>query len=126
MNDEIKEILNKLKSLVYDDYCLEFSVDYIERKEEKLLLDYITNLQKEIDRLNNMLNNADNKNLLLIEEINEKQDIIEKAIEYVNTWVCDEYSIAIQDPNDECFCSTEPNAVDNLLKILQNGSDENE
>lgn len=48
MNEEIKEILDKLKSLVYDDYCLEFSVDYIERKEEKILLDYVTNLQQAI------------------------------------------------------------------------------
>ena len=51
MNEEIKEILDRLKKLCYDDYCLEFSVDYIERKDEKLLLDYIINVQEEINEL---------------------------------------------------------------------------
>ena len=53
MKDEIKEILDKLKKLCYDDYCLEFSVDYIERKEEKLLLECITNLQEKVNQYEN-------------------------------------------------------------------------
>ena len=45
MKDEIKEILNKLEK-----YESIINVD-----EEKLLLDYITNLQEENDRLNNII-----------------------------------------------------------------------
>lgn len=59
MNNEIKEIIDKLKLLCYDDYSLEVSVDYIRRKAEKILLDYITNLQEENERLNNIITELD-------------------------------------------------------------------
>ena len=67
MNNEINYWLEGLDDLSYEK-----------------VLDYITNLQQENERLNNMLDNADNKNLSLIEEINDKQDIIDKANEYLH------------------------------------------
>lgn len=82
--DEIKEILDKLKKLCYDDYCLEFSVDYIERKEEKLLLDYITNLQEE----NKILKENAEHNDKVVDKAKWNEMIYksrnEKAIEYMN------------------------------------------
>lgn len=45
--------------------------------KHKLLLDYMTNLQKENERLNNMLENDSNKNLELIVLINKISDIVE-------------------------------------------------
>ena len=74
MNKEIKEILDKLKLLCYDNYCLEFSVDYIERKEEKLLLDYITNLQE-----------CYNDNVNRYEELIEKYSNLQEENEKLNT-----------------------------------------
>lgn len=47
------------------------------------------------------------------------EDIIDKAIEYIGKWVYDEYSIAIQDEENENFCATEPEAINILLNILQ-------
>lgn len=52
MNKELKEILDKLK------YCVEKN-EYLEEtnmKNWKPLLDYITNLQQENERLNNIIN----------------------------------------------------------------------
>lgn len=51
MSDEIKEILRtlKAKSTRYE-YCLKENISYNDESyEAHLLLDYITNLQKEID-----------------------------------------------------------------------------
>ena len=76
MKDEIKEILDKLKSLVYDEYCLEFSVDYIDRKEEKILLDHITNLQKEINKLTAESTEWESKYYDLQEENDYLKDIV--------------------------------------------------
>ena len=53
MNDEIKEILRtlKAKSTRYE-YCLKENISYNDESyEAHLLLDYITNLQKENERL---------------------------------------------------------------------------
>ena len=57
MKDEIKEILETLK------YCVEKN-EYLEisnMKEWKPLLDYITNLQEENERLNNIISELENK-----------------------------------------------------------------
>lgn len=91
MNNEIKEILDKLKLLCYDDYCLEFSVDYIERKEEKLLLDCITNLQegyeKEhylVDKLTRQLNDEYKNTEYQCKQKEYYKSRIDKAIEYMD------------------------------------------
>ena len=69
MNDEIKEILNKLKYVV-DNQIIEFETDYnpdniddnvcpLISNECKLLLDYITNLQHTEDLYNQLLKDYD-------------------------------------------------------------------
>ena len=75
MKEEIKETIDKLKKLCYDDYCLEFSVDCIDRKEEKILLDYITNLQEE-----NKIKDTNWENLKYYLEKLYYKDYIEEAI----------------------------------------------
>lgn len=61
MNEEIKELLNNLKSVYelnkpltekYKEDCMRFIIN---TKEAELLLDYITTLQQEIERLNNII-----------------------------------------------------------------------
>ena len=134
---EIKEILDKLKLLCYDDYCLEFSVDYIERKEEKALLDYITNLQqdianyvkitlhdrKEIDRLqqeneklkeDNLLIKSANK--LVSDNLHNYKSRCEKATEELTYMSTDAYTDNY-DIRDKHY---------NLLMKILSGSDENE
>jgi hypothetical protein len=59
---------------------------------------------------------------LIYENIELKQRI-DKAIEYIETWCYDEYSIAIK--TGDKTCSSEPKAIDKLLDILK-GSDNNE
>ena len=51
MKDGIKEILENLKNKSFGEYELEYVDDVISRKDIKLLLDYITNLQEENKRL---------------------------------------------------------------------------
>ena len=66
MNEEIKELLNNLKSVYelnkpltekYKEDCMRFIIN---TKEAELLLDYITTLQQEIERLNNIINELEN------------------------------------------------------------------
>lgn len=55
-------------------------------------------------------------------ELHEK---IDKAIEYVNTWLVDEYSICVPDKEyPDTACVYEPKAIDNLLNILNGDSNE--
>lgn len=56
-------------------------------------------------------------------EISKLKEKIDKAIDYIKTWLVDEYSIAIID-EDGIGCNNEPNAVETLLEIL--GDKENE
>lgn len=122
MNNDIKEILDKLNKLCYDDYCLEFSVDYIERKEEKLLLDYITNLQEENKRLkeeNKMTDEQIEKTLEFVSEHIYKSRI-DKAIEYINNHCLCEYK-----PDVDLGYDNYENIDNDLLNILQ-GSDKDE
>ena len=53
MKDEIKEILDKLKMMKYDESSPEIPLDLISRKAEKTLLDYITNLQEKVNQYEN-------------------------------------------------------------------------
>ena len=117
MNDEIKEILKKLKEL--DDLS---SFDY------KLLLDYITNLQhtkeylgevlyekdKELEKLNNKIKHYEETTTFgdYIKEVNLLVDYkskIEKAVEYIKN--CPEYLWANVNTKE-------------LLNILNGRSDE--
>lgn len=53
----------------------------------------------------------------LREENEELQDKIDKAIEYIKTWVYDEYSISIKDGENSCYYDDK--AINNLLDILK-------
>ena len=132
MSEDIKEILDKFRKLEYDDYELEYDIDQIERKEEKLLLDYITNLQEENEELkmtNLALADDITKNKIIKQEVlteccgipigeipmltiknDEYKQRIDKAIEYINK----HFHWGI-DGNDN---------IDDLLNILQGKSDE--
>ena len=93
MKGEIKEILDWLKD--EDIYIEEIGYQYkrISLRESKLLLDYITNLQEENERLKEDIRKDEVyfKTFELAEECDQKQDIIdtyksrnEKAIEILN------------------------------------------
>jgi len=73
MNNDIKEILEYLKNENnYDEFdCSGQAYIELEQEETKLLLDYITNLQKKID--------------FMTDRNDKKQDRIDKAIEYINS-----------------------------------------
>lgn len=76
----------------------------IERRNKK-----ISKLEKELDY-------ANNDNIYYIAKI-------DKAINYINTWLVDEYSIAVPSKEKpDVFCEYEPNAKEKLLNIL--GGDE--
>ena len=64
MSDEIKEILEEVKHLVeISDYKNHYHLnDYFEVEQIAKLLDYITNLQQENDRLNNIINELKENN----------------------------------------------------------------
>ena len=53
MKDGIKEILENLKNKSFGEYELEYVDDVISRKDIKLLLDYITNLQEKANQYEN-------------------------------------------------------------------------
>ena len=107
MDSKAEKVVKNLSNIIFDL-----------RAENESLYDTVKIYSKRIDELRK-------ENEHLRTELNSTKSRVERAIEYVKTWVCDEYSIAIRDPNDKRFCSNEPNAVDNLLNILQNGSDNN-
>lgn len=147
MTEEIKEILDKLKSLVYDDYCLEFSVDYIGRKEEKALLDYITNLQQLYENglkvnqnshkyiteleMNNAILKEELKNRPIVDftfdvykELEDYKSRCEKAVEYIKEHIkyeCDDNFNGMSFYSYHLYDFKK----EDLLNIL-NGSDENE
>ena len=122
MNKEIKEILDKLKDTADTSFfaiCgtkeeLENMPKSISKalritdKHAKLLLDYITNLQED-----NELRQQDINNLAY--QLAKEKEIKRKAIEY------------IKENQEEEYVTGNPMlsywAIDNLLNILQNGSD---
>ena len=120
MNDEIKEIL-----AYFEEYVkiidMHDSEPMLNWKDLKIVLDYITNLQQENEGLKQA-------NKILEENWLHYMKCCEKAIEYIKY-------------NDDSLYTYEPdydyeeNLVDNyepsnfredLLNILQNGSDNNE
>ena len=83
MNKEIKEILEVLKK--YD-----FSKDVPEEIEGKVnkLLDYITNLEKENDRLKDELKRLHNLlNSQAYQDLDKYKSKNEKAIEYIDIFI---------------------------------------
>ncbi len=72
MNDEIREILDGLFETLENDL--------LSRSQYKILLDYITNLQKEIDRLNNDIKTSLKENEAK-EKVIKKQDYVINELE---------------------------------------------
>ena len=113
MNNEIKEILREAKEFQYIDLNIE---------ETDLLLDYITNLQEENERLKeenkHIFSKVNDDKLLISNAMNyaEAQDYksrCEKAIEYIKEWQ--------SFPHTNC---TTHNELKNLMNIL--GDDKSE
>lgn len=116
MNDEIKEILDYLKS----DNWEVGNGDYEKRLYKcdiELLFNYITNLQQENEYLDKELNNMTD----YAKDLEDYKSRCEKAIEYIKnniTWYYDE-------DLDESVYQDEISG-DKVLNILQNGSENDE
>ena len=151
MNNEIKEILKHLtdylqmlidsgihKIFYNDNMCDEKTIDCINAINDTL--DYITNLQQELEimvkddersqetiirltkeneSLKEYLFKSDNNTNMIMELYEHYKSRCEKAIEYINKLYNLYYEQGI---NFEIMYKSQ---VDNLLNILQNGSDDN-
>lgn len=120
MNDEIKEILERIKTYPEKLYCLS-------EKEKRILLDYITNLQQENERLKERVaylersnNRREDTIIGLRFEVAEQEDYksrCEKAIPILNNiYMLDNVTIT----NNAC------EEIDKAINTLQNGSEDNE
>lgn len=96
MNNEIKEILDKLSNRKQETLIQglrECQLKDIEHpfitKEEYIdkILDYITNLQERCEYLERSNNRREDDILYKRQEISDLEDKIDKAIEYLNTRV---------------------------------------
>ena len=117
MNKDLKKIIKEIECYQNEDMCLIM----LSQKENKALLDYITNLQQENHELKSKLECYENgvyyssKVDELEQENEDYKSRCEKAIEYINKqndWVKNiRYKLL---------------KTEDLLNILQNGSDDNE
>ena len=124
MNKEIKEMLEQMKIIQEtgkDKNGIKVDGFGLQQYDLKILLDYITNLQQENERLAEAYyNKQDEYNKLFNHLINDKpRERIKKAIEYINKCV------SMQLESDYLLNRTIlAQNINNLLNILQNGSDE--
>ena len=115
MNDEIRKILDKIqKCKDYDDKAL-----LIEQYGATLLLDYIINLQKENQKLKEIIEHNLQSFYINSEmhkqtkdELSDYKSRVEKAVEYIN-----KYEVCLIKNGIPEISRT------HLLNILQNGSD---
>lgn len=144
MNNEIKDIIEKLKDREETyQFCKQYKLsinDWI--YEAHYLLDYITNLQKEVRANNDLIPHFKNRVKELKKEITnlqkEKEDYksrVEKAVEqakekikryesYINDLKKGNYpSPTIRQERQELIFRIREQ--EDLLNILQNGSEEN-
>ena len=112
MNDEIKEILESLDKIAKAEYYPE---DLLTYKECQLLLDYITNLQEENERLSVELN----QNMI---ERNNYLSRNEKAIDFVKKESKKCYSNQTNDNSTKVIGNFMWH-TDKLLNILNGGDD---
>ena len=102
MNNEIKEILDDLKFTNNDAmWCDKITLD---AEQSHLLLDYITNLRQEKDTYKEQLR-------ITHKDLEHYISLCEKAIAYIKDYRTEGYIFV---------------SKNNLLNILQNGSDDNE
>lgn len=128
MNDEIKEILDYLKNNTFIPDETKRKYKILHKDETKRLLDYITNLQQENEYLKQQpcfeIEHTDtfaykkwkcSEVMKQAEELEDYKSRCEKAIEYCKSYSCWE-------DEDGTFHETNL-CIDDLLNILQNGSD---
>ena len=117
MNNEIKEILDRLKGLDNDyHYCLKKDISFNDNMYcSHILLDYITNLQQE-----NELLKEENKHIFA--NVNDEELLRSNAMNWAEA---QDYKLRIEKAIDYLQYAT-PLRYQDLLNILQNGSDENE
>ena len=117
MTDEIKEILDNMKEIS----SFEYTTDWFELNYEdiKLLLDYITNLQQELEEENERLKENAIHNDKVVDKAKWNEMIYksrcEKAIEYIK-----------EHRRKDEFLNLNEWQTRDLLNILQNGSEDNE
>ena len=80
MNKEIKEILDFLEGIVNEKYAMPSEQELLNEKEIKILLDYITNLQEENEKLYIQLEDKANEQIKTM--YLEYKSRNEKAIEF--------------------------------------------
>lgn len=142
MNDEIKEILDKINNVVNHKEASYNALVETKAEDYKLLLDYITNLQQENDMLKQGVKDTyDTSQEMLAEKqqeierlkaqlygcdellendtrtIEDYKSRLDKAIEYINEHI----RIDAEYPS---YMEMHVEERDNLLNILQNGSEE--
>lgn len=122
MNEEIKEILEYLKNINNYDYSeicdnennvIEKDYDiYLSKNKIDVLLDCITNLQKENNHLSKSYAEAILFNQKRCEQNKELQQRIDKAIEYIK----EDGTTYLNLANQRKWCSEF--SAENILKIL--------
>ena len=107
MKDEnIKEILDKLQKVANREIASRNALMEMKDKDYQLLLDYITNLQEEKERLKRDKNMIFDANCNLSKVMNNYKTRIDKAIELLNDW----------NYLDKIDCYYEPKEVIDILK----------
>ena len=116
MNKEIKEILDNLRFNVYEtkNWITPLGLN---QKNWKQLLDYIINLQQENEELKAVKRQLQIRNMSLEEWYSYHKATIDKAVEYIKENF-DKTGIYVSG-SDLPY-----SYIDNLLNILQNGSEE--
>ena len=121
MNKEIEEIIeyfrNDIKWLEEELKNPHYLGNYITIRDKeyeylKQLLDYITNLQEENERLNNQYDLMENS-------LDEKQEVIDKAIEY-----CEEITSREIDISDTDYDLGQDFTARDILNILRGENNE--
>ena len=120
MNDEIKEILDRLYGFLYKVQN-DFGFEYFTKREIELVFDYITNLQQENKELNRMCELYSKS--LYNAELTDYKSRCEKANKFIDN--NSHYYSTVKhnegfsmDLDEEVFCNT--------LSNILNGSDDND
>lgn len=123
MNKDLEKIIKEIECYQNEDMCLIM----LSQKENKTLLDYITNLQQENHELKSKLECYENgvyyssKVDELEQENEDYKSRCEKAIEY-NKEIVNNY---LEEDNCE-YCDGRYATAKHNLNILQNGSENDE
>ena len=119
MNNEIKEILDRLLKYFKESNINDFGYEQdklISYEEAQILLDYITNLQEENENLKLSLKDR----LKYSDELDEKIERIDKAIEYIIT-----HREAVDEKDQTIiYWLSDDFDEEDILNILQGGNNE--